>query len=111
MSDAFSFKLGMRLPTRILTLAGNGLTSLATIDVGTIKFVYRKKGVAERNEIAATIFDSAKMQIAVNFGTVDTDELAQYQWHVEAKVGGLLMAFPEKGFYTFSVTETIGAVA
>lgn len=108
MKDAFSYKKGMRLPSRFITLAGNGVTSLTQLDVGSIKFVYRKTGVAERNAIDATIVDAAAMRISVDFGTVDTDEIAQYQWHVEAKIGGLPMAFPEVGFYTFSVTDTIG---
>jgi hypothetical protein len=107
--DAFSYKKGMRLPSRIITLAGNGVTSLAQLDVGSIKFVYRKKGVVERNEILATIVDAAARTISVDFGTVDTDEIAQYQWHVEARIGGLSMAFPEVGFYTFSVTDPIAA--
>jgi hypothetical protein len=109
MADAFSYKLGMRLPSRIITLSGNGLTSLDLIDPGSIKFVYRRKGVVERNEITATIVNSAKMQIAVDFGAVDTDEIAQYQWHVEARIGALPMAFPEVDFYTFSITGTIAA--
>lgn len=106
---AFSYKKGMRLPSRIITLAGNGVTSLAQLDSGSIKFVYRKKGVVERNEILATIVDAAARTIAVDFGAVGTDELATYQWHVEAKIGGLPMAFPEEGFYTFAVTDTIAA--
>lgn len=109
MKDSFSYKKGMRLPSRFITLAGNGVTSLTQLDVGSIKFVYRKVGFPlERNVIDATIVDAAAMRISVDFGTVDTDELAQYQWHVEAKIGGLPMAFPEVGFYTFSVTDTIG---
>lgn len=109
MSDVFSYKKGMRLPSRIITLAGNGITTLTELDPGSIKFVYRKKGVAERVEIAASIVSASAKTIEVDFGAVDTDEIAQYQWHVEATVGGLTMAWPERGFYTFSVTEAIEA--
>lgn len=105
MSDAFSYKRGMRLPRRIITLAGNGLTTLSAVD--SIKFVYRKMGAVERNEIVAAVVDAAALTIEVDFGTVDTDEIAQYQWHVEVTVSGLVMAFPERNFYTFSVTATI----
>lgn len=106
-TDAFSYKRGMRLPARIITLTGNGVTTLAALDSNSIKFVYRKKGVVERKLIAATISDAAAMKIEVDFGTIDTATIAQYQWHVEAAIGGLVMAFPELGFYTFSVTDTI----
>lgn len=109
MSDAFSLKLGARLPSRTITLAGNGITSLDELDPGSIKFRYRKKGVVERNDIAAVIVDAAAMKIRVDFGAVDTDEIATYEWDIEATVGGLKMYFPEKGFYTFSVTGTIAA--
>lgn len=107
MVDAFSFKKGMRLPSRTIVLAGNGVTSLAQLDPGSIKFVYRKKGVVERNEILATITDAAAMKVRVDFAALDVDEIAAYQWHVEATIGGLGMAFPERGFYQFSVTDTI----
>jgi len=107
MSDVFSYKRGMRLPSRIITLSGNGLTSLDTVDSGSVKFVYRRKGIAERIEISAIVIDEALMRIEVDFSSVDTGTIGQYQWHVEAKVGGLPMAFPERGFYTFSITETI----
>lgn len=107
MSDQFSYKRGMRLPSRIITLSGNGLTSLDSIDANSLKFVYRRKGVTERKEIAAMVVDEATMRIMVDFGAVDTAVIAQYQWHVEATIGGLPMAFPELGFYTFSITDTI----
>lgn len=105
--DAFSYKRGMRLPSRIITLVGNGVTNLTAIDPGSIKFVYRPKETNQRKEIAASVVDAALMKIDVDFGAVDTSVAAQYQWHVEATIGGLVMAWPEKGFYTFSVTETI----
>lgn len=107
LRDAFSFKRGMRLPSRIVTLVGNGLANLDSIDPGSIKFVYRKKGVVERNLITATVVSSTAMTIKVDFGTLDTDELARYEWHIEATIGGLGLAWPERDFYTFSVTETI----
>lgn len=107
MSDAFSYKRGMRLPSRIITLTGNGLTSLTGVDPGSIKFVYRTQGTHERSVIVASVVDSPTMKIEVDFGAVNTGTIAQYQWHVEATVGGLPMAFPEKGFYTFSIVETI----
>lgn len=107
-SDLFSYKKGMRLPSRVLTLDGNGIASLAELDPGSIRFVYRKKGVAERNEITPTIVDAAARKIRVDFGAIDTNTIAAYQFHVEGMVGGKLLAWPERGFYTFSVTETIG---
>ena len=107
MSDAFSYKRGMRLPARIITLSGNGLTNLDTITPGSIVFVYRKKGTTTRTTIAASVVSSAAMTVRVDFGSVDTAVIAQYQWHVEASIGGLAMAFPEQGFYTFSITEQI----
>jgi hypothetical protein len=108
MADAFSFKKGVRLPSRTITLSGNGLTTLVGVD--QVVFVYRKKGVAERNEIIAVVTDAAAMKVRVDFGALDVDEIATYQWQCEAVVGGERMAFPEKGFYTFSVTENIEAV-
>lgn len=110
MSDAFSYKRGMRLPSRIVTLAGNGLTTLDTVDPGSINFVYRTKAANERKLIAAVVVDAAAMKVEIDFGSVDTSVIAQYQWHIEATVGGLPMAFPERGFYTFSVTDQIEVV-
>jgi hypothetical protein len=108
MADAFSFKKGARAPDRIVALAGNGVTDLSTLDSGSIKFVYRAAGVVERNEITAAIEgDATDLRIRIPFGAVDVDEIGKYQWHIEAAVGGKLMYWPEKGFYTFSVTENI----
>lgn len=107
MTDSFSYKQGAQLPSRIVTLSGNDLANLDAIDVDSIKFVYRVVSKPERQEIVCTISDSATMKIEVDFSALDTDTIAQYQWHVEAKQDGLLMYFPEKGFFTFSVTENI----
>lgn len=110
MADAFSFKKGATAPDRIVTLTGNGVTDLSTLDGGTIKFIYRTKGVAELNEIVAAIEgDPTNLQIRVPFGTVDTDVVAKYEWHIEAQQSGKKMYWPEKGFNTFSVTTTIEA--
>lgn len=112
MPDLFSFKRGIYGPARIVTLNGNGLTNLDGID--SVKFVYRTLvdgvPVEERNEIVATVHDSAAMQVLVTFSALDVDVEAKYQWQVEVVVGGVTMAFPEKGFYTFSVTDNIEAV-
>ena len=105
MADLFSFKKGARLPSRTITLVGNGLTTLTGID--NAKFIYRKSGVVERTEILAVVVDVDLLQIRVDFAALDVDEISKYQWHVEVTIGGLVMCFPEKGFYTFSVTETI----
>lgn len=104
-ADLFSFKRGARLPTRTITLVGNGLTNLDGID--GVKFVYRTAGVEERKEIVASVADSAAMKVQVAFGATDVAVEAKYQWHVEVTIGGLIMCFPEKGFFTFSVTDTI----
>lgn len=109
-TDAFSYKRGARLPVRIVTLAGNGLSDLSSLDVGSILFVYRTIGVDERKTITATIFDSPTMKIRVDFGAIDSATLGKYQWHIEAQVGGLTMCFPEKGFYSFSITDQIEVV-
>lgn len=108
MSDAFSFKKGARLPSRTLTLSGNGITTLTGVD--SVTFVYRESGVTERRTIAAVITDAPNMKVRVDFGASDVAAIKKFQWHVEAVVGGLTMCFPEKGFYTFSVTEAIEAV-
>jgi len=108
MSDAFSYKRGMRLPNRIITLAGNGLSNLDTVDPGSLNFVYRTSGfTGERKVIAAAISESAAMKIEVDFASIDTSVVAKYQWQVEATIGGLPLAWPESGFYTFSITDTI----
>lgn len=106
-TDAFSFKRGARLPVRIVTLSGNDLSNLDGIASAT--FVYRAIGVDERKEIAATVYDSAAMQVSVAFGAIDVATEGKYQWQVEVDVGGLVMTFPEKGFYTFSITDNIEA--
>lgn len=103
--DSFSFKRGARLPARIVQLAGNGLTSLDGISGAT--FVYRKIGISERKTIAANVHDSAAMQVSVAFGAIDVATEGKYQWQIEVDIGGLVMSFPEKGFYTFSITDNI----
>lgn len=109
MSDAFSYKHRMRLPSRIITLAGNGVASLSELDPGSIKFCYRvKDSQADRKLISATpIGDPADLQVQVDFAAVDTGTEAQYEWHIEATINGLTLAWPERGFYTFSITDTI----
>ena len=109
MADAFSFKRTARLPIRVITLAGNGLSNLDGIDPGSVKFVYRQAGVEERKEIAGTVQDSAAMKVAIPFGAIDVATEGKYQWQIEVTVGGLTMCFPEKGFYTFAVTDNIEA--
>lgn len=106
-SDQFTFKKGARLPVRIFTLAGNGLANLDGI--AGADFVYRRMGVEERKTIAATVSDSAALQVSVAFGALDVATEGKYQWHIEVDVGGLVMCFPEKGFNTFSVTDNIEA--
>jgi hypothetical protein len=112
MADSFSFKRGARLPVRVITITGNGLTNLDVID--SAKFVYRalvdSVPVEERREIAASVFDSDAMQVSVAFAALDVSVEGKYQWHIEVAVSGLLMYFPEKGFYTFSVTDNIEAL-
>lgn len=107
MSDAFSFKVGAQLPSRTMTLTGNGLTSLASIDANTMLFVYRPKGTATRTTIPATIVDAAAMKIQIDFGTVDTATAGSFDWEIEAQIGGKKLYWPEKGFYSFSVTANI----
>ncbi len=103
MTDKFSFKKGARLPSREMTLTSSTDFNLQTAD--SVTFVYRKKGVAERNTIAPVILSPTK--IRVDFGSIDVDEIAQYEWHVEAVFSSKRMDFPERSFFTFSVTETI----
>jgi hypothetical protein len=105
MRDAFQFKRGARLPSRTMTLKSKATFDLAT--ASSVKLVYRKVGVVERNEIVASSIDAPNKRVTFDFGTLDTDELAQYQWHVEAVFSGKRWDFPEGGFYTFSVVETI----
>lgn len=108
MSDAFSFKRGAELPARVITLSGNGVTTLAAIDAGTLLFVYREKGVeTDRRTINAQIVDAAAMKVEVDFSSVDTATLGRYEWEVEGQIAGRKLYWPEKGFYTFSVTDNI----
>jgi hypothetical protein len=110
MADAFSFKRGASAPDRLVVLDGNDVTDLDALDGGTLKFIYRTAGVVELNEIAAAIEGpGTDLTIRVAFDTVDTETIAKYQWHIEAQLSGKKMYWPEKGFYTFSVTENIEA--
>jgi hypothetical protein len=106
-ADAFSFKKDARLPSRIVTLSGNGLADLSTIDANTMLFVYRLKGDTVRKTITATITSIPLMKIQVDFASIDTQNLGKYEWHIEAQITGKKMYWPEKGFYTFSVTDNI----
>lgn len=116
MADLFSFKKGARLPSRSLKLKSSASFDLA--QASSITFVYRTKGVVERRTIAvvvfgATTYDAETEQysasITVDFGATDVATVASFEWHVEAVFSGKTMCFPEKDFYTFSVTETIAA--
>lgn len=110
MADAFSFKRGASAPDRLVTLAGNNVTDLSALDGGTIKFIYRRAGVTELNEIAAAIEGpTTDLVVRVAFDAINTETIAKYQWHIEAQVSGKKMYWPEKGFYTFSVTDNIEA--
>ncbi len=105
MPDKFSFKKGARLPSRELLLE-----SVASFDLSaasSVTFVYRAKGVDERRTIAAVVTDAPGKRIRVDFGANDVATIGVYEWHVEAVFTGQTMCFPERGFYTFSVTDTI----
>jgi hypothetical protein len=105
MADKFSFKKGAVLPSRELTL-----TSEATFDLSTassVTFVYRTQGTQERKTITAVVTDAPNGKIRVDFGAPDVATIGRYEWHVEAVFSGKTMVFPERDFYTFSVTATI----
>jgi hypothetical protein len=103
MADTFSFKKGARLPSREMTLSSAAAFDLT--QAASVTFVYRTQGVAERKTIAAVVLSASR--IRVDFADTDVSTIAKYQWHIEAVFTGKTMCFPERDFYTFSVTETI----
>lgn len=116
MADLFSFKKGARLPSRSLKLKSHASFDLA--QASSITFVYRTKGVVERRTITVSVYGATSYDaeeklysasITVDFGDSDVATIAKYEWHVEAVFSGKTMCFPEKDFYTFSVTEPIAA--
>jgi hypothetical protein len=105
MADKFSFKKGARLPSREMTLTSESAFDLST--ASSVTFVYRRKGIDERIVIPAVIVDAPTKKIRVDFGDVDVATIGQYEWHIEAVFSSKTMVFPERGFHTYSVTETI----
>lgn len=107
MADKFSFKKGARLPSREMTLSSAAAFDLA--QASSVTFVYRTQGVIERRTIVAVVVDAPTKKVRVDFGDVEVGTIGKFEWHIEAVISGKTMCFPERGFYTFSVTDTIAA--
>lgn len=105
MSAAFTLKRTARLPSRAITLSGNGITTLQGID--SCAFVYEAAAGGTPVSLTATVTDAANMVIRVDFGATDVATVGTYKWHIKVTQGGLDMYFPEVGFYTFAITPTL----
>lgn len=104
MADQFSFKKGARLPSRLIKLTSDAAFDLST---ASVTFVYRPIASTERRTIAAVLVAGTTDTIRVDFDATAVAVVGQFEWQIEAVFGELTMIFPEREFFTFSVTPTI----
>lgn len=105
MSLLFSFKKGAQLPLIELTLTSSVSYDLA--DASAVNFVYRPKGGTGRTVVALQVTDAPNKKVSLALESTDVDDLGTYECHVEVTIGGKLMMFPQTGFDSFKITDTL----